>query len=181
MLKLLFLAIPAVIVVTLLIAAFKPSEFTISRSTVINAPPSVIFPLVNDLREWQAWSPWEKLDPNMKKTFEGPSAGEGASMSWTAGPKVGSGRNTIVKAQSPERIDMRLDMIEPMKATHDVAFTFQPETAGTRVTWSMSGHSGLMSRVFCLFMNMDKMVGEPFEKGLADLKVLAESKVPVQR
>jgi hypothetical protein len=172
--KLLFILVIAVAVVVG-IAALQPNKFSVTRSTYIAAAPAAVFPLVNDLRRWEDWSPWEKIDPAMKKSYAGPAAGKGAVASWAGNYEVGEGKMTITKVQAPNRIDMHLEFFKPMKATNLTEFTFLPDGQGTRATWTMSGQSTLLSKVICLFMNMDRMVGSQFEKGLAHLKVLAEA------
>jgi carbon monoxide dehydrogenase subunit G len=155
------------------VVVMQPSEFRVERSAVIPAPPAAVFTQINDLRRWEAWSPWEKVDPALKKTYDGPPAGLGASFAWAGNHEVGEGRVTITESRAPERVGIRLEMITPMAATNAVTFTLAPEGDGTRVTWSMTGHNGFVSKAVGLVMDMDKMVGGQFEKGLANLKVAA--------
>lgn len=167
-------AIAAALGVILLVASRKPKEFTITRSILVHAARTETFPWVNELRRWEQWSPWVKMDPSMKKGYEGPAAGEGAASTWDS-KKVGAGRMTIVKSETPSLLQMQLNFERPMKSTNQAQFTFQSEGQGTRVTWSMHCNANLISRVMCVFMDMDKMVGADFEKGLHDIKSLAEA------
>ena len=166
-------ALAIVVVVLGAVVAMQPSEFHVVRSAVIPAPPAAVFAQINDLRNWEAWSPWEKIDPAAKKTFDGQRAGVGASFAWAGNYEVGEGRVTITESRAPARVGIRLDMLEPMAASNAVVFTLAPEGEGTRVTWSMVGRNGFMSKAIGLVMDMDKMVGGQFEKGLANLKSAA--------
>jgi uncharacterized protein YndB with AHSA1/START domain len=147
----------------------------VTRSATIAAPPATVFAQVNDLRRWEAWSPWEKLDPAMKRTFAGPESGKDASYGWVGNDKVGEGRMTITESEPDARIAIRLDFIKPFEETSQVGFTFAPEGAGTNVTWTMDGNHSYVSKVMCVFMDMEKMIGTDYEKGLAQLKTVAES------
>lgn len=152
----------------------RPDKFSVSRATTINAPPHAVFEQVNDLHNWEAWSPWAKLDPNAKNSFEGAPLGPGASMSWDGNAKVGAGRMTIVESRQDERIRMKLDFKRPMESTAAVEFAFAETGGATTVTWTMSGTNNFMAKAMSLFMNCDKMVGGQFEQGLANLKAIAE-------
>jgi hypothetical protein len=171
----------AALVALLLIAglalvALQPAEFRISRRKAMAAAPSAIFPHVNELAKWRAWSPWEKLDPNLKRSYEGPPGGEGASYSWVGNDKVGEGRMTIVESKPTNLVRIRLEFIKPFQATNTSEFTLEPSGSGTDVTWSMTGRNGFVNKVVCLVMNMDKLVGKDFEQGLNDLKAIVEAK-----
>jgi len=131
---------------------------------------------VNDFHNWDAWSPWAKLDPACKNTFDGTPAGKGASFAWDGNKKVGAGRMTITDTQSPELIRINLQFLRPFEATSTTEFSFRPQVSGTEVTWAMFVKNNLLSKVFGLFADCDKMVGKDFEKGLASLKTVAESK-----
>lgn len=176
MLKKILLAVVAVIAVILILAAFQPSEFHITRSATIAAPAAALFAEVNDFHRWPNWSPWERLDPNMKRTFEGPAAGVGTSYAWEGNGDVGAGKMTITESKPAESIVIRLEFFKPMPGLCPTEFSFRPDGAGTKVTWTMSGTNTYLSKIFCLFMNMDKMVGGDFEKGLAGLRQLTEGK-----
>lgn len=157
------------------IAALQPADFRITRSATIAAPPEVVFPHVNDMHQWQEWSPWAKIDPAAKVSFDGPPSGKGAGYAWDGNMEVGAGRMTITESQPSELIRFQLDFEKPMKGTNIAEFTFKPEGGQTVVTWTMSGKNGFMGKAVGLIMNCDKMVGGQFEKGLATLKVLAEA------
>ncbi len=159
--------------------AMQPDEFAVERSTTVAAPPQVVFDQVNDFHKWEAWSPWAKLDPMAKNTFEGPDSGEGAQFAWAGNNEVGEGQMTIVESRSPEHIKIDLEFIKPMAAENVTLFKFTPEGAGTKVVWTMSGTNDFVGKAFCLFMNMDKMVGPYFEKGLAAMKAHAEAAEPI--
>jgi uncharacterized protein YndB with AHSA1/START domain len=174
MLLYILLGITALVVLFVIIVAMQPSQFEVKRSTTITAPPATVFPLVNNLRMWALWSPWENLDPQMEKTFEGTGEGPGSSYAWNGNDKVGEGRNTILDIKQDKFIHMRLDFVRPFKASNDVKFTFEPSGSSTNVNWSMTGHNGFIGKAFCMFMNMDKMVGTDFEKDLAAMKAEAE-------
>jgi len=169
------LIILAIVAVLAVIIASQPPAFRITRSATIAAPPEAVFPQVNDLRKWEAWSPWAKMDPDCKMTFEGPAAGTGASYAWAGNNKVGEGHMLITESKPAELILMKLDFLKPMKATNVTEFTFKPEGGRTVVTWTMSGTNNFMGKAFGLIVNCDKMIGGQFEKGLADMKALVEA------
>ncbi len=161
------------------VAALRPGEFKVSRSAEIEAPADKVFARVNDFHACQDWSPWAKKDPAAKASFEGPASGPGATFRWAGNKEVGEGSMTIVESRPGELIRIRLEFMKPMKATNEALFTFQENPKGKRmksttVTWAMTGKNNLIGRIFCLFMDMDKMVGGDFEKGLASMKSLAE-------
>ena len=163
------------IALLIIVAAMQPSQFTVTRSAQFAAPPEEIFPLVNDLRKWEAWSPWAKLDPNAKNSFAGPADGVGAAMAWEGNCKVGVGRMTITESRPNELIRFRLEFLKPMQATNTAEFNFKPENNQTVVTWTMSGKHNFAGKIFGLIMNCDKMIGGQFEKGLSTLKAVAEA------
>jgi hypothetical protein len=156
--------------------ALQPSRYRVTRKAAIAAPPPVVFAQVNDFHNWEAWSPWAKLDPAAKNTFEGPSAGPGAIFRWSGNDQIGEGNMTIMESRPDELIRIKLEFIRPMAGTSDVEFEFQPVRDQTAVSWTMTGENNFIGKAFCLFMNMDKTVGGDFEKGLALLKTAAESK-----
>ena len=168
----LLLALAFIAIVFIIVIAGQPSEFTCTRLLKMSAPPEKIFPHVNDLHKWEAWSPWAKLDPNATPTFSGAEAGLGAAMAWSGNNKVGQGKMTIIESKPSQSIRFRLEFLKPMVATNIAVFTFQPEGGGTVVTWAMSGKNNLMGKVFGLFVNCDKMVGGQFEKGLENLSAV---------
>lgn len=169
------LAIAFIAVLFIVVIAGQPGEFKLSRSTKIPAPPEQVFPHVNDLHKWEAWSPWAKLDPNAKNSFSGPDAGAGAAMAWEGNCKIGVGKMTITESQPGRIIRFRLDFEKPMKATNTAEFTFLPDGGQTCVTWSMAGKNSFGGKMFGLLMNCEKMVGGQFEQGLANLKSLVET------
>lgn len=164
-----------IVAIVLVVAAMQPADFRLERSATISAPPATVFARVNDFHQWQAWSPWEKMDPALKRTYDGAPAGTGAVYGWVGNSKVGEGRMTITESRPNELVRIKLEFIKPFAATNDTEFTFKPEGRQTAVTWTMSGKNNYISKIFCLFMNMDKTVGGEFEKGLATLKALSES------
>lgn len=157
------------------VVASRPGNFRITRSAIISAPPETVFEHVNDVRKFQAWSPWAKRDPQAKMTFEGPSAGIGAVFKWAGNNQVGQGIMSVIESRPSELVRFRLEFLKPMKATNTAEFTFEPEGDQTKVTWSMSGHSRFMCKAIGLFMDMDKMIGSDFENGLASLASIVEA------
>ena len=174
MLKKILIAIVVLVIVLAVVIALRPSDFRYTRTATISAPPSAVFAQVNDLHKWEAWSPWAKIDPAMKQTYEGAPAGPGASYAWSGNSEAGEGRSTILENRADEMIRMKLEFFKPFAATHDVEFTFKPDGAQTVVTWTMSGKNNFMGRAFGLFVDCEKMVGGDFERGLASLKAVVE-------
>jgi hypothetical protein len=170
-----------VVVIVLIIAIFcvvvamQPAHYTVERSATINAPAPVVFAQVNDFHKWQAWSPWEKLDPNIKKEFSGAPAGTGAVYNWVGNSDVGEGRMTITDSVPSTSIKIKLEFIKPFAATNATDFTFTPQGNSTNVKWTMSGDKNFVAKAFTMFMDMDKMVGTDFEKGLAQMKTVSEA------
>ncbi|WAC18022.1 SRPBCC family protein [Luteolibacter sp. SL250] len=175
MTKKILAAVALLIAVFVIYVASLPDEFRVSRSTTINAPPSTVFPLVSDLRAFQTWSPWAKMDPQSKVTYEGPASGVGSSFSWQGG-KIGEGTMATSEIRQDEFIRFMLIFRKPFSATNTAEFTFKPEGDGTVVTWSMEGRNNFLAKIFSVFMDCEKMIGGPFEQGLADLKTLSEAK-----
>ncbi len=175
MLKKILIALAAIIVVFLGVVAMQPSDFLIARTTTISAPASEVFAQVNDFHKWEAWSPYEKLDPAMKRTYEGAPNGTGAIYSWAGNNEVGEGRTTIIASRPNELIQIKLEMFKPFEVTNTAEFTFKPEGDQTAVTWSLTGKNNFVSKAICLFVSMDKMIGGQFEQGLAQLKTTVES------
>ena len=168
------IAIALIIIALVIVVAMQPSEFRVVRTATMSAPAPAVFAQVNDFHNWEAWSPWAKLDPAMKKTYEGAPAGTGAIYTWAGNNQVGEGRTTITESRPSDLIKMKLEFVKPFAATNTVEFTFKPEGDQTAVTWSMAGKNNFMGKAVGLFMNMDKMVGGDFEKGLASLKAVTE-------
>jgi len=174
MLPYILIGVAVVIIAFVVLVAMRPAEFCIERSAEIGATPEGVFAIINDLHAWEKWSPWEKLDRNMKKTFTGPEAGPGAGMAWAGNKKAGEGRISIVESKPAEFVAMKLEMLSPFPATNQVRFTLTPSGGGTRVTWTMIGHNGFMGKAFSMVCNLDKMVGKDFEEGLANLNQVAQ-------
>jgi len=175
MLVKILIGLAAVFVVFAIVVAMRPAEFRVARSTTVNAPPETVFPNVNELKKWEAWNPWGKIDPNMKLTYAGPASGVGASYSWAGNSEVGEGKATITEVRANELVQLKLEFYKPMAGESVAEFTFKPKGNQTEVTWTMSGHKNFMSKAFGLLMSMDKMIGGDFEKGLAQLKSVVES------
>lgn len=150
--------------------ASRPDTYTVERSAVIEAPVEVTFEQVNDFRRWDAWSPWDELDPEQKKTYTGPDQGEGAVTAWSGNDQVGRGKMTITESVENEKVVIDLQFQEPFESESTTTFRFEPAGENqTRVSWSMSGETGLMMKAMSLFMNFDEMVGNDFERGLSML------------
>ena len=173
--KKILLALLLIVVVFILVVATRRADFQITRSTTIAAPAVVVFAQVNDFHKWDAWSPWAKLDPTMKQTHEGASAGPGAIYTWSGNKDVGEGRMTLTESRANELVRIKLEFLKPFPAINTTEFSFKPEGTQTAVVWSMTGTNNFMAKAFCMFMNMDKMVGGDFEKGLVQLKTVAEA------
>ena len=169
-------ALVLLIVAAAVVVALQPADFRIARQMTMAAPPSAVYPHVNELAKWRDWSPWEKLDPALKRTYEGPASGEGARYAWSGNSQVGEGRMTITESRPSNLVRIKLEFIRPFQATNTSEFGFEPNGNGTLVTWSMKGCNGLMAKAFGLVMNMDKLIGKDFEKGLSDLKAIVEAK-----
>jgi uncharacterized protein YndB with AHSA1/START domain len=170
MIKKILLGVVVVVLVLVAIIATRPSEFNVTRSKTLTAPPDVVYAQLIDFRRWSQWSPWEKRDPAMKREYSGARSGQGAVYSWAGNSEVGEGRMTITDTRPSERIVIQLDFLEPMAATNMTEFTLAPSgQGGTNITWSMSGTHNFLGKGMSLFMNMDKMVGNDFEAGLAKL------------
>lgn len=174
------LAIALIIAALLLVIAVQPNEFRVVRTGTINAPPQAVFEHVNDFRKWEAWSPWAKLDPDAKNTFEGPESGQGAKFRWEGNEDVGEGQMTILESKPGELVRINLEFIKPFPATCTTDFSFKPEGEGTEVTWDMKGQNNFISKAMHLVMDMDKMIGTNFEKGLAAMKAAVEGMPPPQ-
>jgi hypothetical protein len=169
------IGLAAIALVFVVIVALQPGAFRIARSATMSAPAADAFAQVNDFHNWDSWSPWAKIDPAMKQTYAGAPAGTGAIYTWVGNNQVGEGRMTILQSRPSEVIQIQLEFLRPFKATHTAEFTFQPEGNQTTVTWSMSGNRNFLFKAFGLFMNMDRMLGGEFEKGLASMKAVVEA------
>jgi hypothetical protein len=174
MLKKIVIALAVLIAIVLIYAATKPDTFRVERSAVMNAAPEKVFAQLNDLHNWQAWSTWERKDPNMKKTFSGAASGVGAVYGWEGNKDVGKGSMAIAESSLNQKVQIKLDFIEPFEGHNIADLVLQPEGVGTRVVWSMYGPSPFVAKVMGLLFDMDKMIGNDFEDSLANLKQVVE-------
>jgi uncharacterized protein YndB with AHSA1/START domain len=174
MLKIIAIVVAVALVALLVFAATKPDTFRVQRATSIKAPPEKIFALINDFHSWGSWSPYEKLDPTMKRTYSGAANGEGTVYEWEGNRNVGKGRVEITDTSPPSKVAIKLDMVKPFEAHNIVEFTLEPNGDSTNVTWAMDGQNAYIAKVMSLFFSMDSMVGGQFEEGLANLKTIAE-------
>lgn len=168
------IAVVALVAVVLILAATKPDTFRIQRTAAVRAGPDKIFPYINDFHKWRTWSPFEKLDSGMKKTYTGAAAGNGAIYEWEGNAKAGKGRMEIMESSPPGRIRIKLDFIKPFEGHNIAEFTLQPSGDSTEITWAMHGPTSFAAKIMHVFINMDKMIGKNFEAGLANLKAIAE-------
>ena len=174
MFKKILLGVMAVIAAILIFAATKPDIFRVQRAVGIKAPPEKIFAIINDFKRWDAWSPWEKKDPAMKRTFGATTDGKGAVYAWEGNKDVGQGRMEIAESVPPSKVTLKLDFLKPFEAHNIVEFTLTPQGDSTNVTWAMQGPTPYFAKIIHVFMDMDSMVGKDFETGLANLKAVAE-------
>jgi hypothetical protein len=175
MLKKILLGLAVVVVALAGFISTRPAAFSVQRSATIQAPADIPFAMVNDFHHWGTWSPWDKMDPHMTRTFTGADAGLDAMYEWSGNDKVGSGRMTIQESKPADQIRIRLEFLKPFETTNTTTFTFKPAAEGVTVTWRMEGQNGFMGKAFSLLMDMDSMVGKDFEAGLANLKTAAEA------
>jgi uncharacterized protein YndB with AHSA1/START domain len=178
MLKIIGIAAIVLVVVVgvlLIYAATRPDSFRTERSASIKAPPEKIFALLNDLHQWTGWSPWEKIDPALKRSYSGAPSGKGAAYAWEGNNKVGSGRMEIIESVPASRIAIKLDFLKPFEAHNTAEFKLERAGDSTTVTWAMFGPSPYVSKLMGIFFNMERMVGGQFEQGLANLKALSET------
>lgn len=169
------LALAVIVIVLVMVVARRPSEFRVERTAVIGAPAAAVFAQVNDFHKWGAWNPWGKVDPEMKQAYDGAPAGVGAVYTWAGNRKAGEGRMTITESRPNELVRIRLEFFKPFAGTSTAEFTFRPQNDQTRVTWSMTGTNNFMAKAFHLVMNMDRMIGGQFDRGLADMKSTVEA------
>jgi hypothetical protein len=178
MLKKIVLGLALILAVFVAVVALQPAEFRVTRSATLAAPLERVFPHVNELKMWESWNPWFKLDPAMTMTYSGPAGGTGASYAWAGNDQVGEGKLTITESKTNELVRIRLEFFKPMSGVSPTVFTFQPEGTNTTVSWTMHGTNGFVAKAFCLFMDMDTMIGTSFEQGLASLKTAVEAPKP---
>lgn len=157
-----------------LVATTKPDEMVLTRSTQVNAPPEKVFPLVNDFHNWTQWSPWEKLDPNLERSYAGAESGAGAKYAWKGNDQVGQGEMTITESTAPSRVLLNLHFIAPWEATNVTEFTFSPQGTQTNVEWKMRGPSPFIMKMMSVVFDFDSVLGKDFESGLAAMKAAAE-------
>lgn|GEM_PF-319287 len=176
MLKKILIALAVVLIAFAILVMTQPNSFNVSRSITIAAPATVVFDKVNDFHAWGDWSPWEKLDPKMDRKYEGPTTGVGSVYRWVSdNSSVGTGSMTIIESRPGELVKTKLDFTKPFEGTNTAQFAFKQDGDKTTVTWSMTGQTCFIAKIFGVFMNMDKMIGPEFEKGLASLKTVSES------
>ncbi len=169
MLKKIFIGLAAFIVIFVIVVALQSADFRVTRAATMAAPPEQVFNQINDLHNWNAWSPWARLDPEARNTFDGPAAGVGAGFGWAGNNEVGEGHMTITESQPNERIVMKLEFFKPFAAVNTTEFTFHPEGNQTAVNWTMTGKKNFLSKAVGLFIDCDKMVGDQFEQGFKNL------------
>ena len=174
MLRIVVIVVLIAVVALAIFVATRPDAFRVQRSATIKAPPEKIFPHLVDFHAWPSWSPWEKIDPALQRTYSGPNSGPGAVYEWSGNKNIGSGRMEILEAAPSSRVLIKLDFLSPFEAHNTAEFTLQPSGDGTTVTWAMYGPNTLMSKLMSLVFNMETMVGPQFETGLNNLKAVAE-------
>jgi Polyketide cyclase / dehydrase and lipid transport len=174
-LKKILIALVAIVIVLVVVVAMQPGKFRISRTATIAAPAPAVFAQVNDFHNWEAWSPWAKIDPAMKQSFAGAPAGTGAIYTWAGNHEVGEGRMTITESRPSDLVRINLEFLKPFAGTATAEFTFKPERDQTLVTWSMTGKKDFVAKAIHLVMNMDRLIGGQFETGLARMKTVAEA------
>jgi uncharacterized protein YndB with AHSA1/START domain len=175
MLKTIVVIVVGLIVAVLGFAATRPNVLRVQRAASIKAPPEKIFPLINDLHRWTAWSPYEKKDPALKRIHGGAPDGKGAVYEWEGNKEVGKGRMEITETSPPSRVMIKLDFVRPFEAHNIVEFTLEPRGDATNVTWTMHGPMPFVSKLMSVFINLDRMIGADFEVGLANLKAATEA------
>lgn len=170
------IALVAVVLVgaVLAYAATRPDSLHVQRAASIKAAPEKIFPLINDFRRWSSWSPYEKVDPEMKRAYSGAATGKGAVYEWDGNSQIGQGRMEITETSHPSRVTIKLDFIRPIEGHNVAEFALVPQGDSTTVTWTMDGPSPYLGKLIGVFVNMDTMIGKEFETGLANLKAIAE-------
>ena len=156
------------------LASTRPDDFRVERSTQSSANPTQLFAQINDFHAWEAWSPWAKLDSSMETKYDGAKSGIGAGYAWSGNSKVGQGAMRIVDSTPESKVTIQLEFLKPFKASNRTTFTLTPHQNGIRISWTMEGKNHFMSKVMGLFMDMDKMIGSDFERGLSNLKAVAE-------
>jgi hypothetical protein len=174
MFKKIIIGLSVLILIVLALAAMQPSTYSVTRSIAIKAPAERIQPLISDFHNWPLWSPWEKLDPAMKRTFSGATKDLGAVYAWEGNKDVGRGRMEVVSLTPPTKVGIKLNFYVPMESAAMTDFVLEPKGDTTTVTWTMSGKTGFMAKMMSVFVSMDSMIGPAFESGLAQMKAVAE-------
>lgn len=162
------------VIIVLVLALGQPDDFQVQRQIAIAAPASAIYPNLDDFHRWQTWSPWEQIEPSMKKTYSGPASGTGAKYRWD-GAEVGSGNMTVTESKPNEHLQIRLEFEKPFAAVNTTVFDLKPHDSATQVSWVMTGRNNFVSKIMCVFADMDTMIGKDFEAGLNALKQVSES------
>jgi uncharacterized protein YndB with AHSA1/START domain len=174
MIKIIGIIIVVAIAAILIFAAMQPNSFRVQRSTTIKAPPEKIFAAINDFHRWEAWSPWEKIDPAVKRSYSGTDNGKGAMYAWEGNKDIGQGRMEIIESTPSSKLLVKIEFIKPFAAINTVEFNLAQNGENTTVTQAMYGPSPFISKLMGLFFSMDKMVGDKYDEGLATLKTIAE-------
>jgi hypothetical protein len=175
MLKKIALGLLGLVALLLVVIALQPAAFHIERSATIHAPADQIYARIHDLKAQNEWSPWVRMDKDIKVTYSGPPSGVGATSEWQS-PQMGNGRLTVTDVKPNQEVGLKLEMLAPMEATNRVVFTLVPTGDATTVTWAMDGENNFIGKAFCLVVDQDQMIGEPFEQGLATLKSQSEAR-----
>jgi uncharacterized protein YndB with AHSA1/START domain len=174
MIKTIGIVVVVLLAILLIYAAIRPDTFRVERTASIKATPEKIFPLINDFHQWESWSPWEKVDPDIKRTYSGAGSGRGAVYEWDGNKQIGQGRMEIIESSPPSKVVLKIDFIKPMEGHNTIAFSIVQKGDTTVVTHAMYGPSPYITRLMTIFFSMDKMIGSKFEEGLANLKAMAE-------
>lgn len=174
MFKTLALAVVALVAAVLIYASTQPDSFAVQRTTTIKAPAERIHVLIDDFKRWGDWSPWDKIDPALKRTYSGAERGKGAIYTWEGNKEVGAGRMEITESSAPSKVVIQLDFLKPFEAHNITEFSLVPQGDATQVTWKMQGPAPFVTKLMQVFVSMDKMVGKDFETGLANMKAIAE-------
>ena len=174
MIKTIVIVVVVLLAILLIYAAIKPDTFRVERTASMKAVPEKIFPLINDIHQWELWSPWEKGDSAIKRTYSGAASGKGAVYEWNSDKQVGQGRMEILESSPPSKVVLKIDFIKPMEGHNTIEFAVMPQGDTTMVTQAMYGPNPYLTRLMTIFFSMDKMVGSKFEEGLANLKAMVE-------
>ena len=169
------IGIAVVIALLVILIATRPADFVVTRSATMSTTPAAVFAQLNDFHKWEAWSPWAKMDPNAKNSFDGPTSGEGAKFAWEGNNDVGAGNMTITESVPNDHVRIRLEFVRPFTGVNDTLFAIKPIGEKTNVTWTMSGKNNFITKAISLFMDCDQMVGPQFEKGLASMETAAKA------